>query len=218
MLVLSLLKESRVAGSATARRWPHCSRASPGQRLSLQDAGRSSRWWGCFAVWSLTQIKRLFCSEFLDGDRREKAQRVYLGWIWCLRRSGQLCSDTGGCSWCFGKVAKALGPTRNAAGGAATPPCSARFSPQSQPFILSSCIQRRILAEITSPSIQAAISFSPAASDGNKSAAIQILKCCVWGISDLAIKIFDLHLAEYQRGQAELCFFPKLLPKGILLM
>lgn len=34
----------------------------------------------------------------------------------------------------------------------------------------------------------------------------------------MAIKIFDLHLVEYQQGQMELCFFPKLLPKGTLLL
>lgn len=34
----------------------------------------------------------------------------------------------------------------------------------------------------------------------------------------MAIKIFDLHLVEYQQGQKEPCFFPKLLPKGILLL
>lgn len=38
------------------------------------------------------------------------------------------------------------------------------------------------------------------------------------GISGLAIKIFDLHLVEYQQGQTEKCFFLKLLPKGILLL
>lgn len=38
------------------------------------------------------------------------------------------------------------------------------------------------------------------------------------GISDLAIKIFDLHLVKYQQGQTEPCFFLKLLPRGILLL
>lgn len=40
----------------------------------------------------------------------------------------------------------------------------------------------------------------------------------MWGISDLAIKIFDLHLVQYEQGQIEPFFFPKLLPKGILLL
>lgn len=66
-----------------------------------------------------------------------------------------------GCSRCFGKVGKASNPTQNAAGGAAARHSSTRFSLQAQPFIPSGCIQRRILAEITSPSIQAAPSFPP---------------------------------------------------------
>lgn len=66
-----------------------------------------------------------------------------------------------GCSCCFGKVGKASNPTQNAAGGAAAPRCSTRFSLQAQPFIPSGCIQRRILAEITSPSIQATPSSPP---------------------------------------------------------
>lgn len=96
------------------------------------------------------------------------------------------------CSRCFGKVGKASNPTQNAAGGAAAPRCSTRFSLQAQPFIPSGCIQCRILAEITSPGSSF---FPPAASEGSKSAAKQILKSCAWGISDWAIKISDLHLA-----------------------
>lgn len=42
------------------------------------------------------------------------------------------------------------------------------------------------------------------------------MKSCAWGISDWAIKISDLHLAECQQGQIEPRFFPKLLPKGVL--
>lgn len=56
--------------------------------------------------------------------------------------------------------------------------------------------------------------FPPSASEGTKSTAIQVHG----GISDLAIKVFNLCLVEYQQGQVELCFFPKLQPKGILLV
>lgn len=90
---------------------------------------------------------------------------------------------------------------------------SPRSSLQLQPFILSGCSRCCILAEITSPSIQAAISFPPAASAGKKYEAIQILKGCTWGISDLAMKIFDLHLDEHRQGQMGLCFFLNFCPE-----
>lgn len=119
---------------------------------------------------------------------------------------------------CLGKVGRALNPTRNAAGGAATPPCSSPFSLQSQPFIPSSWIQRCVSAGIASPSIQL-LFLSPRGFQRQRVLTnVQILECCVRGISDLAIKIFDLHLVEYQQGQMEPCFFPKLLPQGILFL
>lgn len=87
---------------------------------------------------------------------------------------GQLCCDAEGC--CLGEVGRALNPSGNAAGGAATPPCSSPFSLQSQPFIPSSCTQRCSSAGIASPSIQLLFLSPPEASKGCKSAAM----CKYW--------------------------------------
>lgn len=153
LLVLSLPKESRVAASAAARRWLHCRRVSPSERLSLRDARGS--WWEWFAVWSLIKIKQLLGSECVGGDGRSEGCEQ----AGCAARGGQAsCARMQPLFWEGGKSSN---PTQNAAGGAAAPRCSTRFSPQAHPFMPSGCTQCRILAEITSPSIQAARSSPP---------------------------------------------------------
>lgn len=122
---------------------------------------------------------------------------------------GQLCSDAEGC--CLGNVGRALNPTRNAAGGAATPPCSSpcSHSHSSQAVVSSAVFQQELL-----PHQSSCYFFPPEASKGSKSTAMCKYWSAVrgglvtWQLKYLTYILLSTSKVRWSRASSQ-NFFPK---------
>lgn len=123
---------------------------------------------------------------FAPGFQMVMGKGRFGGCVWagcaCLCRSGQLCLDAEGCSRCFGRVAKSFESSPKRSQGSGSSPLLRSILPAATTIHPEQLYPALRLGRNYSPiNPGSSLSLPPAASEGNKSAAVQILKCCSWG-------------------------------------